>query len=171
MSATLGFKEYRAKSLTYNAASDVTLQDELGILRMEIDPTLGLYVYRQVKLHASSAAGANGTPVGFSDVYHTTVTTDFQAGISNRNLPAGVCVGTLTAGNIGYVQCGGYHAAVISNGDNDVARGDNVILAGVDGQVDSVAAGTASTYKVLGICVTDDAASAVPTQLCCSWLA
>ena len=144
--------------------------DEPGVLRFELDAvTSGLKVYRYVQLHADSAALANGTPVGFQDVYHRVVTTDFQAGVSDRNLPAGVGIGTLSVSKYGWIQCGGYHATVKTNGDDDIARGDNVILAGTDAVVDSVASGTASTYKPLGRCVTADinADNTVAVQLDC----
>ena len=141
----------------------------LGALRFQYDPGTpgGMRVLRYVKVHADSAAVANGTPLMWTDTLQTTVSTVVATG--NRNFPAGVGIGTITAGNKGWIQCLGYHSAVITNGDDEIAKGDSVIYSATDGKVDSVAAGTASTYKIVGIAAAADvdAANTVATYINC----
>jgi hypothetical protein len=143
-----------ASELTSNTT---TPKDPLGALRYEYDATNGGYkVYKYVK--SFDSAVANGTPLGMvnaaadaTGVYGWLVTSDISD--SHQNTPAGVGVGTITSGNYGWIQVGGYHGAVIMNNDDDGAVGMTVILSSADGVADTVAAGTASTHKPLGIAV------------------
>ncbi len=49
------------------------------------------------------------------------------------------------------------HDAIVTNGDDDITLGMTLILDGtVDGAVDSVVAGTASTYVPFGIAMASD---------------
>jgi len=74
---------------------------------------------------------------------------------TKANLVAGVMQAAVTTAYYGWCQTWGYYATVATNADDDISGGDTVIPVG-DGTVDSVAAGTASTYRPVGIAVADD---------------
>jgi hypothetical protein len=168
---------------TVLTADDSTRKEDLGILRFEIsdpeaDNPQGMKVYRYVKVHASSAAVANGTVVVYrpsedaAAVLATAVdnkwTADTRIAQATRNAVCGVGIGTITAGQYGWVQVRGYHSAVKTNGDDDIAEGDVLIHSGADGTVDSVTAGTAPTYLPIGVAVAadDNDNNTVAAQLC-----
>lgn len=142
-------------------------KEKLGTLRVVFDPDYGLLVYKYVKISSGSAAVANGTLVFQDDLYGRTGDTRV-ASAKSRNHVLGIGIGTITAGQYGYLQVAGYHSAVKTNGDDDIAAGDTLIAAIADGVVDSVAAGTAPTYKPVGIAVAADvdAANTVAANLC-----
>ena len=114
-----------------------------------------------------AAAGDTTAPA----VNRTIVTDDISD--QKQNGVAGVGIGAITAASYGWIQLTGYHSVVKTNGDDDIARGDSVILSATDGKVDSTASATAPIVKILGVCVTADinADDTVAVQLCCSWLA
>lgn len=152
--------------------SDSSTQlEELGILREHIDEDEGHKVYKYVQIDASSAAIANGTVcVTTGDLYFRKATTVCDAA-ADRNQPIGVGIGTITAGNYGWLQVRGYHSAVKTNGDDDIAIGQALIVdaeGGTDGTCDSVAVGTAPTHKVIGwaLAADVDASNTVAAQLC-----
>jgi|SRR6185295_1897385 len=131
--------------------SSTTAKYPLGTIRDELDVTTGMKKYRYV---LANATVANGTPCMYSDLYkreiHTTVAS------AKRGQPSGVGVGAIASGSYGWIQCAGYHATVLTNGDDDIAAGDTVIQSSTDAVVDSVAAGTATTYKPYGVATTAD---------------
>lgn len=134
--------------------SSTSAEEPLGAVRVELDHATGackMYKYVQA---ASDTTVADGTPLAFVDLYGAQVTSDISD--ASQNQPAGVGVGAIAASSYGWVQCHGYHDAIITNGDDDIADGDTIILSATDGQVDSVAAGTASTYKPLAVAVDAD---------------
>lgn len=143
--------------------------EEPGAIRWQIDKDAGagIRALRFVQVDSSSAAAANGTPFMWKDTTMTVVTTVVATG--SRSWPAGVGIGTITPGAYGWIQCKGYHSAVITNGDDDIAKGDTIIQSSTDGQVDSVAAGTATTYKPFGVAAAADvdAANTVAAFLDC----
>lgn len=104
--------------------------------------------YQLVKFKSTSGTIAAGTPVMWQDRANFVVSSTVSD--SKRNEIAGVALGTVTAGNFGFIQVRGNHTAVLTNGDDDIAQGDAVIMSSSDGVVDSTAAGTAPTYNVLG---------------------
>jgi hypothetical protein len=161
----LGLKAIWATTLT---ADDTAAKEELGIIRFEVDrdDTVGLKSYRYVQVHADSAAVANGDVVVYRDLYK--IVADTRIAQSTENHIAGVGIGVITAGNYGWLQIGGYHAVVKTNGDDDIADGDVLIHSGTDLQADSVAAGTAPTYIPVGVAVAADvdADNTVAAQLC-----
>ena len=161
-------KEFYRSLLTYNGKSS-TDEDELGVLRLELDAlTNGVRGYRFVEVAAASAAVANGSVLTFTDNYNQVVTTDISA--SHINKVAGVGIGAITAGNRGWIQVYGYHPAVATNGDDDITEGMELMVdTAVDGTVDSIAIGTAPTSKTVGVAVDDDvnAANTVATFLNC----
>jgi len=74
---------------------------------------------------------------------------------TKRNFVIGVATGSITAGEYAAIQIKGV-ATVNTNGDDDISAGDTIIMANGNGVCDSVAAGTASTYKPIGIALADD---------------
>lgn len=153
------FKQAYRTSLTYNG-DDITVEDELGNLRVELDNTYsgtpatlqgGIKIYRFVEVAATAVgAVANGTVLTFSDLYGARVTDDISE--SHPNKVAGVGIGAITIGNKGWIQCYGHHSAIKFNNDDDAAVGDTIIVdALTDGVANTVTAGTASTHKPVGI--------------------
>jgi hypothetical protein len=102
---------------------------------------------------AADTTVASGVALAYSDTLRQTASSDISD--ASPNQPAGVGIGAIAASSYGWVQCYGYHATVNTNGDDDIADGDTIIL-GADGVVNSVTAGTASTYKPLGVAVAAD---------------
>ena len=132
--------------------SSTTAIYDLGTIREEINSDVGLKKYRYVQAAADTTV-ANGTCLTFTDLYRRTASSDISDGDVNQG--CGVGIGAIAASSYGWVQCYGYHSAVITNGDDDIADGDSVIL-GADGVCDSVASGTAPTSKPLGYAVDAD---------------
>lgn len=127
-----------------------TASNELGMLEWVIDTDTGLKCYRYVQ---TGSTVANGTVLVDSSTYQRTVTTTIT---NARNKPSGVGIGVITSGNYGWIQCYGYHSAVKTNGDDDIAVGDTIIVANSTGVADSVASGTASTFKPIGVAMAAD---------------
>lgn len=155
MAAIIGLKGAFRTLLSYDGSTPGE-GDELGVIRHEIDGlTSGMKSYRFVQVADTSAAVANGTVVTFSDVYGREVTTDISE--TGQNFVAGVGIGVITPGNSGWIQVYGHHAAVKTNGDDDVAAGDMLIVdSTTDGTANSVTAGTAPTHKTIGVAVAAD---------------
>lgn len=170
MAAPVGLKGAFRTLLTYNGKNAID-EDELGVLRYELDHlTHGIRVYRFVEVDANAAnAVSNGTVLTFVDKYNRVVTDDISA--SHQNKVAGVGIGNgISKGNRGWIQVGGYHPAVKTNGDDDIAVGMQLIVDGTtDGTCNSMAIGTAATHAVLGVAVSADvdADNTVEAYLCC----
>lgn len=148
-------------------ANDSSAKELVGVVRWEYDNTYGLRAYRYVQA-ASDTTVANGTVLTYSDSYKFTATSDVSDAASNQI--AGVGIGAITASYYGWVQCYGYHSAVITNADDDIADGDVIIVdTDEDGQCDSIASGASITQKILGIAVAADVdgSDTVAAQLCC----
>ena len=94
-----------------------------------------------------------------------TVTADVSD--SHANNVVGIAVAAIADGSYGWLQTKGYHAAVVTDGADDNAAGDTVIAVG-DGTTNIVAAGTASTHKIIGYATAadDDSANTVPVWIC-----
>ena len=150
---------------TVLTANDATAQEAVGSIRVELDSTYGARAYRYVQAAADTTV-ANGTALAYSDAYKFVATSDISD--ADVNQPLGVGVGAITAEYYGWVQVLGYHSAVKTNGDDDIADGASIIL-GADGVFDSVPSGTASSSKRLGVAVAADidAANTVAVQLDC----
>jgi hypothetical protein len=142
-------------------------EEAVGAIRIEHDPTYGRRVYKYVQAAADTTV-ANGTCLGYSDVYHRVVSSDRTDTLPNN--PAGAGIGAITAGYYGWIEVKGYHAALITDAGDDIAAGDILILhATGDGQCDRVAGGTDIMYVPLGTAVADDinAADTVAAYLNC----
>ena len=150
-------------------ADSTTAQEQLGSVRKEYDSTNGFRTFKYVQASLTVAA-SNGRVLCWYDTIGTVATDDIST--TRASLPAGVAIGTLTHGRYGWVQMGGYHSAVDTNGDDDVADGDVVVVdTATDGVADSVAYGAASSLKILGIAVAADvdASDTVAVLLDCGY--
>ena len=146
-------------------ANDSTAKEEVGIIRWEYNSTYGLRAFRYMQAAADTTV-ANGTALAYTGDYKFVCSSDRTDTLQNHRV--GVGIGVITASYYGWVQCFGYHAAVLTDGGNDIADGEEVMLhTTTDGVIDRVAAGTAATYLRLGVAVEDDDATDVPVQLDC----
>lgn len=138
--------------LTSNSA---TALDPLGALRFEYDTTNGGYKGYKYVQAASDTTVANGTALAFVNAYGWQVTSDISD--ANINQVAGVGIGAITASYYGWIQVYGYHSAIATDGGDDIADGDYLILhASTDGVVDRTASGTAAVSKPIGVAVAAD---------------
>ena len=131
-----------------------TAKEQLGVLRREYDSTNGFRVFKYVQASLTAAA-SNGRVLCWYNSIGTVATDDVST--TRAGLPAGVAIGTLTNGQYGWIQIGGYHSAIDTDGHDDVADGDTLIAQDTtDGVSGRVAFGTASTFKILGVATVDD---------------
>jgi hypothetical protein len=167
MIGTLGWKQAFANdSLDYNdnrlpsgiLGLPTQLQDELGIVRWEIDSTYGMCGYKLVKNNSGAGGGAlaQGDVCTYNDANFLNVTTDYDETGTNRNFIAGMCIGKngISVGNYGWLQVYGqpHSTAGVAipfniTGGVTPAAGDALIQAGADKVVDKTTAGTAPTYR------------------------
>jgi len=136
-------------------ANDATAKNQLGTLRTEWSTTDSCYkTYKYVQVAADTTV-ANGTVLGHTDVLGHTASSDITD--FNVNQPLGVGIGAITASYYGWILVRGYHSAIITDGGDDIADGDSLIVDDtIDGTCDSVASGTAPTSKIIGVAVTAD---------------
>lgn len=132
---------------TANDASAVHTPGEV----VEVVTSVGLkrYQYVQFDNGTDNTALAAGEPVGYEITDQTAVRRDLSDTVAN--LIAGVALNVITDQYFGWIQTWGHNANVLMNNDDDAAVGMSVIWS-ADGVCDTVAAGTASTYRPLGIC-------------------
>lgn len=129
--------------------SSTTQTNDLGTVIWVINDSTGnLQAYKYVQAAADTTV-ANGTVLTYTSSAQTIVTSDISD--TNPNFVAGVGVGAIAASSFGWIQVYGFHSAVATDGGDDIAAGDALIVdPTVDGVCDSVAAGTAPTHKTLG---------------------
>lgn len=135
------------EALTVTSATALHTPGEV----IEIVGSEGLKRYQYVQYDDGTAnvTLAAGNPVGYKVTDHRVVYADLTD--TAANLVAGVALGACTTAYYMWIQTWGYNSAVDMNTDDDAAVGQSVIWS--DDQVcDTVAAGTASTYRPLGIC-------------------
>lgn len=119
------------------------------------------FMYVKFDNGAGDIAAANGKLAYWKDFDAKTVTSDLSDAIGGgdgwrRNMVAGVFLNAITDAQYGFIQTGGRHSAVLTNADDDIVAGDWLIAATTDSDVDSVGAGTAPTYRVVGVALADD---------------
>ncbi len=138
-------------------ANDSVAKEELGILRKEWNTTDACFkTYRYMQAAADTTV-ANGTALGFSDILRQVASLDVSNGDIEENMPAGVGIGTITAEYYGWIQTGGYHSVVKTDGGNDFVFGCGVLLhASTDGVAEYEAVGASAVSVPLGIAVADD---------------
>ena len=95
---------------------------------------------------------AAGQPLQRAHATSFKVTNDISGGSAlTAARPAGICLGVPTQNQYGWVLRFGYYATVVTNGDDDIAAGDAIIVGASDGVVDSVAAATTTVHtKAVG---------------------
>lgn len=154
------------------AADDSSAKEQVGVLRREWDSSHKAYKYYKyvpVSL-VTLTATTNGVVLYCYNNGCTVVTNDIST--TKPGIPAGVATGTITDGQYGWIQVGGYHSAVDTNGDDDISKGDFLVGSfRTDGTCDSVAAGTATSAKILGVATADDidGSNTVAAMLDCSY--
>lgn len=126
--------------------------------------TNGPWECRFVKVDTGSVVIAAGDLVHWKDAEGTktgTITNDYSD-VGQLNAVAGIALVACTAAQAlagtAYlcILVNGYYPTVNTNGDDDISEGDALISAGADGTVNSVAANTAPTNKVVGWATADD---------------
>lgn len=109
------------------------------------------YKYVQFKDAVTYVAGHVLT---WADATATSVTNDRSGGSSVGNQPAGIALAVMTQNYYGWMLVHGFYSAIVTNGDDDIAAGDQLIVAtGTDGACDSSA--SASIIKI-GMAVAAD---------------
>lgn len=120
-------------------------------------------VYQKVQFKSTTSAIAAGTALGWTDPDDFVVSA--EADDWNKNLPAGVALGTQTASKYGWIQVAGPHSAILQANATTTVAGDSLVL-GTDGGTTRVAAGTASTYAPLAIATATGGATSVAGIIC-----
>ena len=149
-------------------ANDATAQEQLGMIRNEYDSTNWNRKFMYIQYTWSVASAANWSVVyrlwSATDATWTSVTDDVSD--SDINAVAWVAVWALTDDYYGWVQIWGYHSAVKTNWDDDIAAWD-LLIWGWDGTCNSVAQDTAPTNVVLwrALAADVDAANTVAAEI------
>ena len=128
---------------------ELTAQSTTAKYALGTSLNVGGKSYLYVQIDASSAACANGTVLGGTLADMNVVTTVTSA--KGPNQARGVGIGVIAISSFGWIQTWGAHSAVKTDGGDDITTNDTLILdSATAGVCDSVAAGTASTYKPIG---------------------
>jgi hypothetical protein len=110
--------------------------------------------YQLVLVDSTSSVVAANTVLTWLDMDDFSVTSDVSESLPN--LPAGVAIGTITAGSYGFIQVHGPATAATDGGD-DISAGDVLFVdPTTDGTVDSTAAATAPIYLPIGVATAAD---------------
>lgn len=128
------------------------------------------YEYMYVKfLDAVTYAAGQVLTWASATAFH--VTNDRSGGSSISNRPAGICLAVATQNSFGWILRRGRYSAVVTNGDDDIAVGDALIVAtGTDGACDSAAAATTTVHTLSfghALAVDVDAANTVNADVNC----
>lgn len=139
-----------------NGFARVTSATEYRLGEVKADIYGNRYKYTEF---ADSATYAAGQVLTWADATGTKMTNDRSGGSSVSNRFAGLCMGVPTSTlKYGWAQVSGFYATIVTNGDDDIAAGDSLIVAtGTDGACDSVAAATTTVHTLaLGHAVAAD---------------
>lgn len=138
------------------SAETSAAREQLGILRREWNSTDSCFkTYRYIQA-ASDTTVADGTVLGFRDKLRQVASSDASSNDYDENQVLGVGIGVITASYYGWVQTGGYHSAVKTDGDDNIVDGDSIrIHDSTDGVCDRENAGNTGNTP-LGIAVADD---------------
>ncbi len=152
----------------YASSADLEKLGELGAEYSESGKT-----YKFVQVHTACTGGTANVIAAGEVLYRTAtdnvVTNDRSEGISDSadhycglapsDLSANVPESTSTATYYMLMQVGGDHSAVVTNGDDDITAGSQIIASG-DGTCDSASAGTAIKPEFIGHALSADSDSA-----------
>lgn len=125
--------------------------------------------YKLVQVHTVCTGGTANVIAAGEVLYYTAtanvVTNDRSeaitdnancyAGVAPSDLAANVPESTATVTYYMLMQVGGYHSAVVTNGDDDISAGDQIIASG-DGTCNSEAQGTDIKALVIGTATAAD---------------
>jgi len=85
------------------------------------------------------------------------ITADTAGAAAVRNRPAGWAISAIPYQSYGFIQTWGPHLGVVTNGDDDIAKGNWIVGASnVSGLCDSVAQGAFNSFEVFGTAMTED---------------
>lgn len=148
----------------YASSADAEKLGQLGSIIWE-----GGIAYKLVQVH-TACTGLTANVITAGEVLYRTATDNVvtndrsEAVTDNAEHYAGVAPSDLEStvpesisGTTYYMlmQVGGRHSAIVTNGDDDIAAGVQIIASG-DGTCDSAALGTALTSKFIGIAAAAD---------------
>ena len=109
--------------------------------------------YQIVQVASDSGALAVDDALAWRDADDFTVTNDISD--TQKNMPAGVALDVVAVSNYCVIQVDGPGTVNFGQGSlkggTDAAADESAIMSATDGTVDRVAAGTAPTYRPLGI--------------------
>lgn len=102
--------------------------------------------------HVCAVAAATGYSVSNDVSGGSSIGLRFAGAIPNVDERGNAVTAVPAQNDYGYLQTRGYHSAIKTNGDDDIAAGDTLIMVATDGVVDSVAAATTTgTLLKVGI--------------------
>lgn len=148
----------------YASSNDPEKLGQLG----QVDIIDGI-PYKLVQVH-TVCTGGTANVISAGEVLYKTATvnvvtndrseavsdaTDHYCGVAPSDLIAAVPESTSTVTYYMLMQVGGRNTAVVTNGDDDIAAGDEIIAAG-DGTCDSASAGTDIKPNFIGIAAAAD---------------
>lgn len=115
-------------------------------------------VYQYVKFDNGTAvaAAAGGLLYWLPSYVDTFVVTSDESDASSIDMVAGIATAVYTDTYYVWILKKGYYSAIKTNADDDIAAGDKLIGSTTDLCCNSVASGTASTYRVFGQAVAAD---------------
>lgn len=144
----------------------IALTKQIPALHPRVDPTTvntsaadpaytlgGLYwkdgkIYRYVQF-LDAVAYVAGHICQFANATMTAVTNDRAGGSAVGVIPAGIALKVMTQNYYGFVLAEGYYATVLTNGDDDIAAGDELMIdTGTDGACDSYVGSAVVTATV-----------------------
>lgn len=145
--------------------NDASPTDEPGQCSRYYHPTYGWWVVRYVK-HLDAVTYAAGQVVQFVATDRSTVTNDVSGG-STPIGAAGIALNVVTQNYWSYILAQGYYPTVKTNGDDDIAAKDQIIVGAADGACDSA---TTMTGNHLGFAraADVDADNTVAAEIDCS---
>lgn len=153
--ATPNNRVFNTQTLYINALTLATVNDTTPTYPGQVGQVVSRNGcdYQYVQFKSTTSTIAAGTAVMWSD-FDDYVVSGLVAD-AKRNYCAGVALGTVTAGNYGFIQISGPASVLFlqgsSRGGTDAAAGETAIFSATDGGVDRVAAGTAPTYLPVGV--------------------
>lgn len=151
----VGTKTVHVSEVTASPTSDQ--REEVGAVAFTYDATNGLRQWKYVQFDngAGDVASADGSVAYYVAASYTSSVVTCDVSDTDQNHVAGVFTQAFTDQYYGWLQVGGYHGTVKTNGDDDIAAGVSLFGVG-DGTCDSMTADTASTNTILGYALAAD---------------
>ena len=137
-------KNLWGSALNYNGS---TKTDELGSVRSEYDSTDKVFKTYRFVMNTGSTATTVGDCVAFSNAGTGIITGDSDC---YKGAPAGVAPFAIDTNSYGWIQVGGMNSSVKLVGGVTDFEGEYVVLS-ANAAGATIALGTASTYKPIGV--------------------